>query len=114
MANDIKPYLQTVFDPDASALDNALARVVYLEGLLGQSDIEQALIKANASIVDEVSKLHEKMRRQEGKYRAQCDITEQKQATNNRLIAKAQQDESIIHRQKIELQNLGALLVKTQ
>lgn len=108
----IDPYLKNVFDPNASELENALARVAYLESLIGQSNIEKQLTEDNAELVSQVQKLQEKMRFQERKYNAQCLITEQKQETNNRLISKAQEYEKTISCQKRELEQLGALLVK--
>tara|TARA_B100001059_G_scaffold236796_1_gene290483 strand:+ start:19781 stop:20122 length:342 start_codon:yes stop_codon:yes gene_type:complete len=110
--NAIDPYLKNVFDPNASELENALARVAYLESLIGQSDIEKQLTEDNARFAHDVQNLREKLRFQEGKYKAQCLITEQKQETNNRLISKAQQDGETILWQKRELEQLGALLVK--
>ena len=112
MSHSMEPYLKSVFDPNASELDNALSRVAYLESLIGQSDIENQLTKDNNALVSQIRTLQEKMRFQEGQYNAQCLITEQKQETNNRLISKAQESEKIISRQKRELEQLGALLVK--
>ncbi|UTZ44822.1 hypothetical protein [Vibrio campbellii] len=112
MSHFIDPYLKTVFDPNASELENALARVAYFEDLIGQSDIEKQLTDENAELVKQVKKLQMKTRFQEGKYNAQCLITEQKQETNNRLISKAQEYEKTISCQKRELEQLGALLVK--
>ncbi|HAS6054685.1 TPA: hypothetical protein I7122_18300 [Vibrio vulnificus] len=112
MKSGIDPYLKNIFDPNASELANALARVAYLESLIGQSDIEKQLTEDNAALVSQVQTLQNKMRFQEGKYNAQCLITEQKQETNNRLISKAQESEKVISRQKRELEQLGALLVK--
>jgi len=112
MSDSIAPYLKNVFDPNASELENALARVAYLESLIGQSDIEKQLTKDNAEMASQVQALHDKMRFQEGKYNAQCLITEQKQETNNRLISKAQKDGETISCQKRELEQLGALLVR--
>lgn len=112
MNTTIDPYLKNVFDPNASELENALARVVYLESLIGQSDIEKQLTADNAELVNKTQELQEKMRFQEGRYNAQCLITEQKQETNNRLISNAQKYEQTISCQKRELEQLGAMLVK--
>lgn len=112
MKSGIDPYLKNIFDPNASELENALARVAYREAMIGQSDIEKQLTDDNAELVSQVKKLQMKTRSQEGKYNAQCLITEQKPETNNRLISKAQEYEKTISCQKRELEQLGALLVK--
>ena len=76
MNHSIDLFLKTVFDPNASELENALARVAYLEAMIGQSDIEKQLTDDNAELVSQVKKLQMKTRSQEGKYNAQCLITE--------------------------------------
>ncbi|EOC5887562.1 hypothetical protein ACI495_004432 [Vibrio vulnificus] len=94
MPHSIDLYLKTITNPNASALENALARVKHLETLLGQSDIEAALMADNAAMAAEVESLSKQKR----------EI--------NELISRLHDLEQQNQRQKDELQKLGAELVK--
>ncbi|MBD1559619.1 hypothetical protein HC752_21990 [Vibrio sp. S9_S30] len=112
MTDTIAPYLEEFHDSEASQLQNALARVKHLENLLGQSDIEKALIETNAELQAQLNQAQNKIGYQDKRYSAQCTITEQKQNTINRLTDQAAKHQQKTGKLESELQALGALLVK--
>ncbi|MBV7264337.1 hypothetical protein KCG43_20200 [Photobacterium sp. WH24] len=112
MTHSIAPYLQSVTDRDATELENALARVSYLESLIGQSDIESALLSDNAALADQVKELQKSLRHQKKCYQAQSLITEQVRDSKNELIERAQASEKCNQQLRSELARLGAHIAK--
>lgn len=110
--SDIDAFLKICFDQNASELDNANARIQYLESVLCSADVDKDILKDNKKLLDNFDEMSKKLRYLEGRHRADQEIMRQKDDWRDLQTKKLVERDRLIGGLRKQLQNIGAFIAK--